>query len=440
MSGRVLRSACTAALATTTVLAAIPFAAHAAAKPRDDTAPSASASAGPGTGESGPGRPGSGKSGATKNGPGKAFGPVTRPGTVAEMLSQLQRLYRQAEEATEAYNATEAELLRLRTESEKLSARLAKARTALARSRGDVGRLARQQYQGQSDLSRYLRLLLAHNPQQAMDERHLLDRAARGRTATVARLTDSEKRADALASASRKSLDKQQGLAEKQKKQRDAVRDRLQQVERLLASLSSEQIAAVTRLEKAGAEKAQRELVTSGALGGAAEKADGLTAGQSTLAPSAVGNTALRYAAAQIGKPYEWGAEGPDSFDCSGLTSQAWARAGVAIPRTSQEQWRELPRVSLDELRPGDLVIYFPKATHVAIYLGDGMVIQAPRPGAHVKVSPLAANPLLGAVRPDPGWASMAPAVYEPPKLPEGALDGSDTGYAQEAGPGGRRD
>ncbi|MEU3185426.1 NlpC/P60 family protein [Streptomyces sp. NPDC006923] len=432
MSGRELRSACTAALATMTVLAAIPFASHAAVKPRDDGAPGASASAGPGAGTSGPEASGSPKGGP----PGKASGPVTRPGTVAEMLSQLQRLYQQAEEATEAYNATEAELLRLRAESEKLSTRLTRARTALARSRGEVGRLARQQYQGQSDLSRYLRLLLAHNPQQALDERHLLDRAARGRKATVARLTESEKRADALASASRKALDRQQELAEKQKKQRDAVRNRLQQVERLLASLSREQIAAVTRLEKDGTEKAQRELIASGALGGPAE-AEGLTTGQNTLAPSAVGNTALRYAAAQIGKPYEWGAEGPDSFDCSGLTSQAWARAGVAIPRTSQEQWRELPRVSLDELRPGDLVIYFPKATHVAIYLGDGMVIQAPRPGAHVKVSPLAANPLLGAVRPDPGWASMSPAAYEPPELPEGALDGSDTGYGQEAGPGG---
>ncbi|MEW5535585.1 C40 family peptidase, partial [Streptomyces virginiae] len=117
-----------------------------------------------------------------------------------------------------------------------------------------------------------------------------------------------------------------------------------------------------------------------------------------TGTPTAAGGAALRYAAAQIGKPYVWGAEGPGSFDCSGLTSQAWAHAGRTIPRTSQEQWARLPKVPLDQLRPGDLVVYFPKATHVGLYVGDGKVIQAPRPGSVVKVSPVAANPLLGAV------------------------------------------
>ena len=118
------------------------------------------------------------------------------------------------------------------------------------------------------------------------------------------------------------------------------------------------------------------------------------------FASAAAGQRALRYALDQIGKPYVWGAEGPGSFDCSGLTFQAWAHAGRPIPRTSQEQWRRLRRVKLGELRPGDLVVYFKGATHVAIYAGDGMVVQAPRPGSRVKLSPLASNPLRGAVRP----------------------------------------
>lgn len=138
----------------------------------------------------------------------------------------------------------------------------------------------------------------------------------------------------------------------------------------------------------------------------------------------------------QIGKPYEWGAEGPDTYDCSGLTSEAWGSAGRAIPRTSQEQWARLPHVELSELRPGDLVVYFPEATHVAMYLGDGMVVQAPRPGATVKVSPIAANPILGAVRPDTHEESLP--SYTPPELPEGATDGSDEGYSTPADPGAR--
>jgi cell wall-associated NlpC family hydrolase len=104
---------------------------------------------------------------------------------------------------------------------------------------------------------------------------------------------------------------------------------------------------------------------------------------------------------AQLGKPYQWGAAGPAAYDCSGLTSQAWGHAGTPIPRTSQEQWARLKKVPLNDVRPGDLVVYFPEATHVAMYVGDGKVVEAPRPGEKVEVSPLASHPVLGAVRPD---------------------------------------
>ncbi|MBI0315667.1 C40 family peptidase, partial [Streptomyces javensis] len=120
------------------------------------------------------------------------------------------------------------------------------------------------------------------------------------------------------------------------------------------------------------------------------------------MASAEAGRRALAYALNQIGKPYVWGAEGPNSFDCSGLTSSAWAYAGRTIPRTSQEQWRQLPRVPLSQLRPGDLVIYYKGASHVAMYAGNGQVVQAPRPGQRVKLSPLASNPLQGVVRPGP--------------------------------------
>lgn len=88
-------------------------------------------------------------------------------------------------------------------------------------------------------------------------------------------------------------------------------------------------------------------------------------------------------------------------------------------------------------LRPGDLVIYFPKATHVAIYLGKGQVVQAPRPGSRVKVSPIAANPLLGAVRPDPLLKPLP--SYTPPKLPQGAKTGKDRAYGEESAPKSKR-
>ncbi|MFD4723491.1 NlpC/P60 family protein [Streptomyces seoulensis] len=309
--------------------------------------------------------------------------------TMAGLLTDLQQLYRQAEQATETYNATAEKLTAQRAEVKRLDGELATARLALKGSQGDAGRLAREQYQNSSDFSVYVRVFLARDPQQALDEGHVIGRVAGERAATLDRLTGAEKRADALATSARKALDTQLTLAAKQKKQRDDVTRRLSDVERLLASLTPEQRGEVSQLEQDGVADAQRRLTGSGALGDDDRPA------------SAEGGRAIRYALDQLGKPYRWGAVGPASFDCSGLTSRAWARAGTPIPRTSQEQWARLPHVPLNALRPGDLVIYFPEATHVALYLGDGKVVQAPRTGDTVKISPIAANPVLGAVRPD---------------------------------------
>ncbi|GAB2857801.1 NlpC/P60 family protein [Streptomyces deserti] len=340
---------------------------------------------------------------------------------VAELLTDLQRLYRKAEKATETYRTTEEKLRKRRAEVARLERALARARLSLHDSRGAAGRLARQQYQAGTDISPYVRLLLARDPQRALDQGHVIGQVARQRAKTVGRLEATERRTDELARRARKALDGQLALVERRKKERDTVRRRLDDVEELLASLGPTQLAALAEFEKNGIAKAQRAFMASGALSGEGTQRK----------PSRQGDLAVRYAVAQLGKPYEWGAQGPDSYDCSGLTSEAWGHAGTPIPRTSQEQWKELERIPLSELRPGDLVVYFPEATHVALYLGDGMVVQAPRPGAKVKVSPIAANPVLGAVRPDPGGEPVR--RYAPPELPEGATEGSDEGYAAPA-------
>jgi cell wall-associated NlpC family hydrolase len=318
--------------------------------------------------------------------PAVAAPPPQQP--VSQLLRDLQNLYRQTEQATETYDATAEKLARKRAEVNRLDGELARARLALQDSRDDAGRLARQQYQSNSDFSPYLRLLLARNPQQALDEGHVIGRVARARARTVDRLTGAEQRKDTLARAARKALDTELALAGKQRKARDDVKGRLADVERLLASLTPQQLSAVAQLEQTGVASAQRRLTASGALG-------------PDRPASPEGNRAVRYAMAQLGKPYQWGAAGPAAYDCSGLTSQAWGHAGTPIPRTSQEQWARLKKVPLNDVRPGDLVVYFPEATHVAMYVGDGKVVEAPRPGEKVEVSPLASHPVLGAVRPD---------------------------------------
>lgn len=348
-------------------------------------------------------------------------GPPDR--SVSALLDRLRMLYRKAEEATETYNATEEKLQQKRAEADRLNEDLAEARLALNGSRNDAGRLAREQYRGAggSPLSPYVEFLLSSDPRRALDRGHEITRAAGRRAGTVDRLSDGERRAAALASRARDALGAQQTLAATRKKQRDTVRRKLAEVEGVLASLTPAQLAELHRLELRGTRAAQRRLLASGALGG-------------PQAPSRDGGKALEYAFRQLGKPYVWGAAGPDSFDCSGLTSQAWAHAGDTIPRTSQDQWKSLPRVPLSELRPGDLVLYFEDATHVALYIGNGLVIQAPRPGTRVKVSPIAANPLLGAVRPDADRAPMDSYVL--PELPADADAGPDTGYGSADAPG----
>ncbi len=359
-------------------------------------------------------------------------GPVPRAGaepglpegeSVGVLLTRLQGLYQKAEEASEAYNATDVALKAGQAEERLRTADLGRARTALDSERALAGRLAREQYQGGRGLSPYARMLLAGNPQAALDQRRLAAREGARRAAALARLARGEKEADALAVRARKALDARQSLAARQKLHQDEVAAQLKEVERVLSALTPDQLARLGAKEAEDTAAAQRDLVDSGRLPTRTGK------------PTAAGGAALRYAAAQIGKPYVWGAEGPGSFDCSGLTSQAWAHAGRAIPRTSQEQWAQLPKVPLDRLRPGDLVVYFPKATHVGLYVGDGKVIQAPRPGARVKVSPIAANPLLGAVRPDSDGAPLA--EFTPPALPEApaAEAGDDTGYSAEEAP-----
>ena len=98
------------------------------------------------------------------------------------------------------------------------------------------------------------------------------------------------------------------------------------------------------------------------------------------------GAAAVEVAMAQLGKPYRWGGNGPHAFDCSGLTSFAWAKAGANLPRTSRDQYSATTRISRDQLRPGDLVFYHSPISHVAMYIGDGRVVEAPNSSNPVRV------------------------------------------------------
>jgi cell wall-associated NlpC family hydrolase len=141
----------------------------------------------------------------------------------------------------------------------------------------------------------------------------------------------------------------------------------------------------------------QQQTVQTNSIG-----AGGTTSATYSGTTSTQGGKAVSFAYAQLGKPYQWGATGPGSYDCSGLAQAAWAAAGVSIPRTTYAQWAALPHISTSALEPGDL-LYFDGVGHVAIYVGGGDIIDAPQTGMDVQKIPLAGwykSTLVGAARP----------------------------------------
>jgi len=143
---------------------------------------------------------------------------------------------------------------------------------------------------------------------------------------------------------------------------------------------------------------AQQAQVEASAVGAAGSTSAVYTGPTTTQAQRAVA-----FAYAQLGKPYVWGATGPGSYDCSGLVQAAWASVGVSIPRVTYDQWAALPHVSASSIQPGDLLFYEGEG-HVAMYVGDGYIIDAPQTGLDVERIPMNtgwyAQNFDGAVRP----------------------------------------
>jgi hypothetical protein len=114
---------------------------------------------------------------------------------------------------------------------------------------------------------------------------------------------------------------------------------------------------------------------------------------------SNAGTRALKYALTKVGDPYVWGATGPSSFDCSGLVVWAYAQEGISLPHYTGALWNSGMHVSRDALEPGDLVFFYADISHVGIYLGNGLMVAAPRTGENVKVQPINWSIYVGAVR-----------------------------------------
>ncbi|XHM68070.1 C40 family peptidase [Streptomyces nigra] len=302
--------------------------------------------------------------------------------------AQLEKLYHEASVATDEYNAAEEAAEKQSAEIVELAKKIVKGKEKLAELKERAGAAAAAQYRS-GGLPDEAHLMLSDNPQHFLDNTRRVLQGQRATKGLLAELTrtqqDLEQYAKDASAQWRKLEAGRKAKAAAQKK----IEKQIKAAEKLESQLEKEERERLAELEAAAARKAQTAWLDSGILEDLRTKA------------SEQGRKAVAYATDQLGKPYEWGAEGPKSYDCSGLTSQAWASAGRPIPRTSQEQWKRLEHIAVEDMRPGDLIIYNADASHVAMYVGDGAIIHAPRPGRTVTVAGAGSMRILGVVRPD---------------------------------------
>ncbi|MFH8661179.1 C40 family peptidase [Streptomyces afghaniensis] len=321
--------------------------------------------------------------------PTPSAGPTLAPGKDLEAVrKKLDKLYRAAARATDEYNAAEEKVDKQSAELVKLAKKIVKGQEKLAKLKDRAGASAAAQYRG-GGLPPEAHLMLSDDPQEFLDGAGRVrqgQHAAKGLMGELTRTQEDLEQYAQDASAQWKKLEAgRKAKAAAQKK----IEKQIAEAEKLESELRKEEQERLAELEKEAAGKAQTAWLDSGILDEISGKA------------SEQGKKAVAYATAQIGKPYQWGAEGPKTYDCSGLTSQAWISAGRGIPRTSQEQWKRLRHIDIQDMRPGDLIIYFDDASHVAMYVGDGAIVHAPRPGRTVTIAGAGSMPILGVVRPD---------------------------------------
>ncbi len=292
---------------------------------------------------------------------------------IADVQARVDRLYHEAEQASERYNDARLELSELRQDLDSLSSDQERQDQALTSVRDRLAESVVDQYEG-SDISAAGQVFLSSDSSSFLSQLttmaaygdfqdQLFDDYATEVEALGIRQDATERRADQVAALETRLAAEKQTIDERHS-EAEALLDRLK---------AEEREALLTR----GTVRMPSDVPASGRAA-----------------------AAVQYAMAQVGDSYVYGAAGPSAFDCSGLTMMAWAQAGVGLPHSSSAQYSSGPRVSAADLQPGDLVFYYSPISHVGMYIGNGLIVHAANPGSGVLVSELYSMPYVGAVRP----------------------------------------
>ncbi|MFJ5843252.1 NlpC/P60 family protein [Streptomyces shenzhenensis] len=303
--------------------------------------------------------------------------------TVDEVRKEVAELYEEATAPTEEYNGVLARQKKLQAEVDAAQDRLAGKQQEINELREQIGPLAAAQYRN-GGVDPTLQLFLSGDPDDYLEQAETLGRTT-DRQAAALRAFQSKQRelAQERAAAGRRLEDLQEART-KAKEKKDEVQAKLTKARKLLNSLTAAQraeMAAAQDREDAAAGTSDTPATYNGPAGGRAK-------------------TAIDFAYAQLGKPYEWGSTGPNSFDCLGLVGAAWRSAGVSLPRTIKQMYDAGRKVSQADLQPGDIIYWYNDSQHNGLYIGGGKAIHAPRTGKNIEIAPVSSMPFYAASRP----------------------------------------
>ena len=299
--------------------------------------------------------------------------PANAEPSIETVKKKVERLYHEAEVASEKYNTAKVRMESSRTQLEALDSDLDTQQGKVDGMRSDVAALVVSQYQGQA-LSTASEVALADDPDAFLDN--------------LSAITSyNSQRAEVLDSYSVE-LDRLELRKKAVAKETKALATTAKELKKQKAVIDEKASAAKEELDKLEAEAREKLLA-------------GDTSGPMPNVPaSGRAAAAIKFAMAQVGKAYVYGAMGPSAYDCSGLTMRAWGAAGVGLAHSSRAQIGQGARVSMNALQPGDLVFYYSPISHVGMYIGNGMIVHAANPGAGVRVDRVNSMPTSGAVRP----------------------------------------
>jgi cell wall-associated NlpC family hydrolase len=316
------------------------------------------------------------------------------PLTVEEAKAQVAQLETEAAAIDQEYVGVQQGLAQSKAQL-KLKQADVKAQTKkVERLRLQAGQVALAQFQNRH-LDAAAKLLLSEDPDEFLSQISTVEKVSENQNSA---LQDYQEEQAKLAELERATETETAQLKKEQAelaKLRQASEGKIAESKTVLARLTEEERLRIAAEERKAREEAQAaaESTTAGATT-PATTIGGTTAGSSK------GAQALAFAKSQLGKPYVFASAGPNSYDCSGLSSAAWKTAGVSLPRTSQTQYGIGRSVSKSELQPGDLVFYYSDISHLGLYAGNGQIIHAPRPGKSVEYASLDSMPFVGARRP----------------------------------------